>query len=87
MVIVRVFIAMENEMDKVNDQNQLWVNISSLGEGNVFAQLPNILKEMLGTDLNDAELDENFEITLPSNYEWKTKLYVKLLAKQKATER
>lgn len=78
---------MENEIDQVNDQNQLWVNISSLSEGNVFALLPNILREMLGTDLNDTELDENFQITLPSNYEWRSKNYIKLLDKQKAKEK
>lgn len=78
---------MENEIDQLDDQNQLWVNISSLGAGNVFALLPDILKEMLGSDLNDTDLDESFQITLPSNYEWRLKNYLKLLGKQKARDR
>lgn len=82
--------AMENPIMEISDElNELWVNLSSLGEGNVFAQWPEILKKMLNSEQIGEGLtdDFNFDYTLPSNLQWRTKIYLKLLAKQRAEER
>lgn len=81
---------MENPIMEITDElNELWVNLSSLGEGNLFTQWPEILKNMLSSEQigEDSSEDFNFDYTLPSNLQWRTKIYLKLLAKQRAEER
>ncbi|XP_019865526.1 uncharacterized protein LOC109594730 isoform X2 [Aethina tumida] len=63
--------------------HQLWVSLNALGEGNVFEALPDIMKNMMAEcELNDVD-GEFFDVVLPSDDEWKTKIYYKLVEKQR----
>lgn len=37
----------------------------------------------MADQLASDEPDNNFELTLPSNYEWRTKIYLKMLARKR----
>nr|XP_022919919.1 uncharacterized protein LOC111428573 isoform X2 [Onthophagus taurus] len=68
---------------EIGNEHQLWVNLSSLTEGNIGGVLPKLIQEMLGNIENENVEQELFEITLPSDDEWRNKMYQKLLLKQK----
>lgn len=64
------------------DTDKLWVNLSSMSEGNIFAVLPQLMKQMLSDDM--FNIDDNFvDVILPSNDAWQTKIYYKLVEKQR----
>lgn len=64
------------------DTDKLWVNLSSMGEGNIFAVLPQLMKQMLSEDMFNIE-EEFVDVILPSNDAWQTKIYYKLVEKQR----
>ncbi|GJQ86999.1 hypothetical protein Trydic_g12582 [Trypoxylus dichotomus] len=68
------------------NEHQLWVNLSALTEGNLSGMLPRLIKEMLGSDPFIRDDLDNFEITLPSDFEWRTKVYYRLLEKQRLSQ-
>lgn len=64
------------------DTDKLWVNLSSMGNGNIFAVLPQLMKQILSDDM--FVIDDNFvDIILPSNDAWQAKIYYKLIEKQR----
>lgn len=64
------------------DTDKLWVNLSSMGNGNIFAVLPQLMKQILSDDMFD--IDDNFvNIILPSNDAWQAKIYYKLIETQR----
>ncbi|XP_076252212.1 uncharacterized protein LOC143191222 isoform X1 [Rhynchophorus ferrugineus] len=87
----------ENKIDQISDDterqyplasprdHQLWVNLSSLGEGNIFATLPMIVKKFLLDGTGDMD-EEFYDLILPSDNEWQTKIYYKLVEKQRMME-
>jgi hypothetical protein len=53
--------------DAQENEHQLWVNLSSLGDGNIFAILPQLMKKML--DVGDGGIfadDEPYDLVLPA---------------------
>lgn len=69
----------------MSDTNKLWVNLSALGEGNFFAVLPQLMKQMLSEDVNNTD-DDFIDIVLPSNDAWQTKIYYQLVEKQRLAD-
>ncbi|GLV44069.1 uncharacterized protein CBL_12635 [Carabus blaptoides fortunei] len=67
----------------MNDVNRLWVHVSCFGEGNLFAVYPRILAAMLAGARESSKGPPDFEILLPSDAEWKTKIYFQLVEKQR----
>nr|XP_015839700.1 PREDICTED: uncharacterized protein LOC659893 isoform X3 [Tribolium castaneum] len=62
------------------EQHQLWVNFSSLNEGNLSAAvLPRLMAEMVDGVFGE----EPFDLVLPSDDVWQTKIYYKLVEKQR----
>lgn len=69
----------------MGDIDKLWVNLSALGDGNVFAVLPQLMRQMLSDDMGNT--DDNFvDVILPSDDAWQTKIYYKLVEKQRLTD-
>ncbi|KAJ8984877.1 hypothetical protein NQ317_002717, partial [Molorchus minor] len=66
--------------------HRLWVNLSALGEGNIFAVLPQLMKDMLSDDAADDVDDGFFDVVLPSDKEWQKKIYFKLVEKQRLAD-
>lgn len=67
------------------EDHRLWVSLSSLGEGNVFAVLPQLLQRML--DEQDMQPEDGFQdVVLPSDDAWQTKIYYKLVEKQRMAD-
>lgn len=64
------------------DTDKLWVNLSSMGEGNIFAVLPQLMKQMLSEDMFNIE-EDFVDVILPSNDAWQTKIYYKLVENQR----
>ncbi|KAK9731143.1 hypothetical protein QE152_g13903 [Popillia japonica] len=75
---------MEDATD--TNENQLWFNLSALAESNLSGVLPRLIQEMLSSGSPYFNDDENFEITLPSDFEWRTKIYYKLLERQRMSQ-
>lgn len=71
-----------DELGASAGEHQLWVNLSSLGEGNVFAYLNKIMERLIAENPS-YQSEDKLEVTLPSDYEWRTKIYLKLLAKRR----
>lgn len=65
-------------------QHQLWVNFSALGEGNnsIFAILPQIMEQMVNVESDE----EPYDLVLPSDDAWQTKIYYKLVEKQRIAD-
>lgn len=74
---------MEDNKQPVAKEHQLWVNLSSLGEGNVFALLPQMLKKMVAEIECKQEWTQFFKVTLPSDFDWRTTVYFRMLDKKK----
>jgi hypothetical protein len=73
--------------DAQENEHQLWVNLSSLGDGNIFAILPQLMKKML--DVGDGGIfadDEPYDLVLPSDDTWQTKIYYKLVEQQRMAD-
>lgn len=68
------------------NEHQLWVNLSSLGDGNIFALLPQLTKKMLDSENGCFNSDEPYDLVLPSDDEWQTKIYYKLVEKQRIAD-
>lgn len=68
-----------------NNEHQLWVSLSALAGGNVFAVLPQLMRNMFNESASilDEYQDDNIDIILPSDYDWQTKIYYKLVEKQR----
>lgn len=68
-------------------QNELWVNLSSMGDTNVFDMLPK-LQEMLYAQAlqTTCDIPEEFHIVFPSDRKWRNQLYKKLVARQREQE-
>lgn len=76
------------EYQEIPNEHQLWVNLSSLDEGNLFSQLPRLISKMFEvnvTDENDEPVDE-FDFTLASDYTWRIKIYLQMLEEIKQLE-
>lgn len=74
-------------MEKGNeDTNQLWVHLSGLADGNIFAIYPKILEEIFLQEeqsRGDIHRQEIENTTLPSDMEWRLKVYFQLVEKQR----
>ena len=66
-----------------NETHQMWVNLNSVTEGNLIGVLPEKLKGMFMDDRDVIDLNDTHVITLPSDFEWKTKMYFRLLEEQR----
>ncbi|CAG9859365.1 unnamed protein product [Phyllotreta striolata] len=73
-------------MEEPADTNALWVNLSSLGDGNIFAVLPQIIKQMMNDSLTMA-VDDFDDVVLPSDETWRTKIYYQLVEKQRQIDK
>lgn len=77
------------EMMKANNnmskQHQLWLTLSALGDGNIFAVLPELIENMLYSDISlvSAGIPESFSIVFPSDSKWQNKIYLQLVEKQR----
>nr|XP_023020678.1 uncharacterized protein LOC111509210 [Leptinotarsa decemlineata] len=72
-------------MGEVSGDHKLWVSLSALGDGNVFAVLPQLMKQMLSDEMCDTE--EDFaDVILPSDNTWQTKIYYQLVEKQRMVD-
>lgn len=80
-------LTMEEEERQMPNEHQLWVNLSSLGDGNVFAYLSKLMEQLLSDEYGGEEGNENYDLVFPSDEAWKTKIYLKMLAKQRMMER
>ncbi|CAH0552622.1 unnamed protein product [Brassicogethes aeneus] len=70
-------------MGETGSDHQLWVNLSALGDGNVFGLLPDLMKRML-SDCDTSDVDDEYcDVILPSDDEWRTKVYYKLVERQR----
>lgn len=71
-----------------SEDHKLWVSLSSLGEGNVFAVLPQLLQQMF--DEEEEAMDDTgpeFQgVILPSDDAWQTKIYYKLVERQRVAD-
>lgn len=68
------------------DMNQLWVHLSGLAEGNIFAIYPRILEEIFRQEEQLREEDQHLDLetlVLPSDMEFRLKIYFRLVEKQK----
>ncbi|KAK4883650.1 hypothetical protein RN001_006969 [Aquatica leii] len=75
-------IAKMEELETFSNEHQLLINLSSAGDGNIFSQLPEILNKMLAPEVLVGEgLEDEFNMVLPSDYNWRMKIYFKLLKK------
>ncbi|KAJ3641305.1 hypothetical protein Zmor_027817 [Zophobas morio] len=73
--------------DAQESEHQLWVNLSSLGDGNIFAILPQLMRKMLDVEGGGMFRDEEpYDFVLPSDDEWQTKIYYKLVEKQRIAD-
>lgn len=72
--------------DAQPNEHQLWVNLSSLGEGSIFSALPDLMKKMLDADQETAADAEPYDLILPSDDTWQTKIYYKLVEKQRMAD-
>lgn len=66
------------------DTDKLWVSLSALGDGNIFAVLPQLMKEMLTEDMGDTK--DVIDVILPSNDAWQAKIYYKLVERQRLSD-
>ncbi|XP_060524217.1 uncharacterized protein LOC132700728 isoform X2 [Cylas formicarius] len=66
-------------------EHQLWVNLTSTGAINVFSQLPSLLQTYLLEVVDEME-NEFFDLILPSDNAWQTKIYYKLVEKQRLAD-
>lgn len=73
-------------MEETTDTNTLWVNLSSLGEGNIFEVLPQIMKQMMAESMI-ATIDDFNDVILPSDETWQTKIYYQLVEKQRQVDK
>ncbi|KAG5898477.1 hypothetical protein JTB14_015481 [Gonioctena quinquepunctata] len=72
-------------MGEVSGDHKLWVSLSALGDGNVFAILPQLMKQMLSDGMGETE--EDFaDVILPSDNAWQTKIYYQLVEKQRLVD-
>lgn len=72
--------------DTQSNEHQLWVNLSSLGDGSIFSALPDLMKKMLEADQESAVAAEPYDLILPSDDTWQTKIYYKLVEKQRIAD-
>lgn len=72
--------------DTQSNEHQLWVNLSSLGDGSIFSALPDLMKKMLDADQAIAADAEPYDLILPSDDTWQTKIYYKLVEKQRIAD-
>lgn len=78
---------MEDDDGPTTNEHQLWVNLSAIAEGNLSGVLPRLIREMLGSELAGRPLfEDGFEMTLPSDFEWRTKVYYRLLERQRLSQ-
>ncbi|XP_050509383.1 uncharacterized protein LOC126886472 isoform X3 [Diabrotica virgifera virgifera] len=63
----------------------LWVNLSSLGDGNVFAVLPRLMEQMFSDNLID-DIEDFTDVILPSDATWQAKIYYQLVEKQRQND-
>lgn len=77
---------MEKDEENTNE-HQLWISLSSLGDGNVFAYLPKLMEKLIADKLVEDGLEDNYDLVFPSDETWRTKIYLKMLAKQRLVER
>ncbi|XP_056648560.1 uncharacterized protein LOC130453009 isoform X2 [Diorhabda sublineata] len=68
--------------DTEDNPHALWVNLSSLGEGNVFAVLPQLMQQMLNNNVFE-DMEDFADVVLPSDETWQTKIYYQLVEKQR----
>lgn len=76
---------MGDALDQDPSTDRLWVRLSALGEGNVFAVLPELFRKMITQDALKAAT-EPLDMIFPSDEQWKEKIYYRLVEQQRKAD-